>query len=329
MAAGDVLALWATHVVLPLLFCLWLWRGTPASRTEWLAEASAYGTYIVFVTLAGTWVQIGLVLRYLAPAVYAFVIWRIGRVRWALPVRDPSATRATRVRQVFFAFMAAAFLLMNLVCLRGFYHPRELAVELTFPLEAGLYGVTHGGSQPFLNRYAAESERRFAVELVGLGPWRSSSSKVFPGRLEDFHIWGALVRSPCAGEVVAVEAGGTEAVDRAVDSVETNGSDVSGDGGFVRIRTFDQDSVAVDVVLSHLQEGSITVSPGDSLSVGDAVGRVGASDGRTEPTLLVHAATAVRDARTSGSGAAAGTATPRPLHFAGAFLVRNTQYRSR
>lgn len=350
MPPGEIVSLWATHVFLPLLFGLWLWRGGHASRGEWSAEASAYGAYLVFVTLTGSWVLIGFVLRYAAPLLFAFVVWRTYRTVRILPWRASDPERRVRVRQIFFASMAAVFLILDLVTLRGYFHPEHAALEMELPFAAGLYGVAHGGSHVILNPHATDAERRFAVELVALGRGRSQATTVLPGQLEDFHIWNRPVLSPGDGVVVAVESRHPDRLGGRLseDSVRGDGEGMDPttpaagpDGNFVRIRLRRTDEPAresadepaaeprgspravtaipaAEVVLGHLRHESLAVAVGDTVVVGELLGRVGCSGSAVVPSLLFYAVSVPGDSRGAAS---------LPMRIEDAFLVRNLQIR--
>jgi hypothetical protein len=70
------------------------------------------------------------------------------------------------------------------------------------------------------------------------------------------------------------------------------------------------------VVLGHLRQGSVRVSPGDVVAVGDPLGRVGNSGNTDEPHLHIHA-------QTPGTTAAPLSGEPLPMLIDGAWLARN------
>ena len=71
-----------------------------------------------------------------------------------------------------------------------------------------------------------------------------------------------------------------------------------------------------EIVFAHMREGSVTVAPGDRVSVGDRVGEVGNSGASTEPHLHIHAQ------RPAPEGAPQISGEPLALRIDGRFLVR-------
>ncbi len=71
------------------------------------------------------------------------------------------------------------------------------------------------------------------------------------------------------------------------------------------------------VVLAHMQPGSVTVRVGETVKVGQLLGRVGNSGSTMEPHLHVHA---VEGRQVDGRGIAA------PVLVDGAFLIKGDTF---
>ena len=71
-----------------------------------------------------------------------------------------------------------------------------------------------------------------------------------------------------------------------------------------------------EIVLAHMRQGSIPLSPGDVLAAGDRLGEVGHSGASTEPHLHIHAQRPAPERAPPISGA------PLALRIDGWFLVR-------
>src|SRR5690606_26350449 len=112
--------------------------------------------------------------------------------------------------------------------------------------------------------------------------------------------------SPCRGTVVS-------AVDGLADLIPPEADPSQPAGNHVVIACN-----GVQVTLAHLQNGSVTVSPGSTVSVGEPVGRVGNSGNTSEPHLHVHAVRVLEDGSV-GDGV--------PVLVDGVFAVRNTTIR--
>jgi murein DD-endopeptidase MepM/ murein hydrolase activator NlpD len=79
---------------------------------------------------------------------------------------------------------------------------------------------------------------------------------------------------------------------------------------------------ASGVLLAHLMQSSVAVTPGDRVREGQQIGRVGNSGYSTEPHLHIHA-------QRGGGGADFLAADPLPLQVAGRTLVRNSRIDAR
>ncbi|MBD1919362.1 MULTISPECIES: hypothetical protein [Cyanophyceae] len=54
-----------THLVIPVIFLVWLWRGAGKSKLEWLINVLIVLFYGVHIFLSGRWDIFGYPLRYL------------------------------------------------------------------------------------------------------------------------------------------------------------------------------------------------------------------------------------------------------------------------
>lgn len=308
----QLLTLFSTHVVVPLLFCLWLWRGEWGTRLTWWLEALGFGSYVLFITLTGSWSHVSYYLRYLAPLLFIVAMIRSYLRARSLPFRgappsDPAKERGLKVRQLVAGVLVGAFLTMNLLVLRGLSYPEEEAVELAFPLHSGVYVIGQGGGHVLLNQHHPSPSQRYALDVLALNQWGRQASGLQPPENDRYLIWGDSVRSPCDGEVWSV-------IDGLPDSSPPGLAPSHPAGNHVRIRNGD-----VDVYLAHLLRGSIVVSEGESTRAGDVVGRVGNSGNSTEPHLHIHA-------ERGGDPDSFSTGRGIPMKFDGAFLVRNSLY---
>src|SRR4029453_18025411 len=92
--------------------------------------------------------------------------------------------------------------------------------------------------------------------------------------------YGVTVYAPCAGSVTGVETALTD------KSVQGRRDQQRPAGNYVLIRC---DQTDVDVLMAHLQAGSVRVTKGDSVVPERGVGAVGHSGNSTEPHLHIHA----------------------------------------
>ncbi len=74
-----------------------------------------------------------------------------------------------------------------------------------------------------------------------------------------------------------------------------------------------------DVLLAHLQRGSLTVRAGETVEVGQAIAKIGHSGNTTEPHLHIHA-------RKENTGKSLLDGEAMPITFSNRFLARNSLF---
>lgn len=217
-------------------------------------------------------------------------------------------------------------LVLSLLCLGvgGWYGVRALAgrippaveiVDIANPFGPGRYLVGSGGSNVLVNAHVrtldASIERfrpwrgqSYAIDFFGLGPWGLRARGWRPADPAEYAIFGAELRAPCDGTIVAVEDGMPDFEVPQLDNVNRAGNHVIVACGEAQI------------VLAHMRQNSVAAAPGDRVSVGDRLGEVGNSGASTEPHLHIHAQ------RPAEPGAPPLSGDPLALRIDGRFLVR-------
>lgn len=299
----------------------------PMALIAWLAFLPARSLAGFVLQAAGT----GAVLFALARiAQWAVPVWWLPWVYgglWLLAVlarasRD-GARRSSILPDAPAAWVGLA-LSVVLLGLGGWYGARALSgqrlpsvdvIDIANPLGPGRYLVGNGGSDMLVNVHLAtldESVERFrpwrgqsyAVDFFGLGPWGLRARGWRPADPAAYAIFGAELRAPCAGEVIAAEGG--------MPDFDVPDSDqVNRLGNHVILRCG-----AVEIVFAHMRQGSVSVAPGDVVAGGDRLGEVGNSGASTEPHLHIHAQ------RPAPEGAPPISGEPLALRIDGRFLVR-------
>lgn len=193
--------------------------------------------------------------------------------------------------------------------------PPVAVVDIANPLGPGRYLVGHGGSNllvnehlktldPSVERFRPWRGQSYAVDFFGLGPLGLRARSWRPADPAAYAIFGAELRAPCDGVVVAAES--------AMPDFKVPQEDwVNRLGNHVILRCGQ-----VEIVLAHMRQGSVIVAPGDSVSTGDRMGEVGNSGASTEPHLHIHAQRPIGDSAPPISG------EPLVLRIDGRFLVR-------
>jgi hypothetical protein len=189
--------------------------------------------------------------------------------------------------------------------LRGFFYS-PAPVSLTFPLRDGSYHVRQGGNVLLLNNHNSSETQQYALDIVELNTTGLRADGIYPRELEEYEIYGTPVYSPCDGQVQVT-------VDGLPDFIPPQSDRENPAGNHVMIACGN-----ANVVLAHLQNGSVAVTEGEMVTTGQRLGLVGNSGNTSEPHLHIHA---VREGSTDVLEGEA-----LPMLFDGKFPVRNTVF---
>jgi len=169
-----------------------------------------------------------------------------------------------------------------------------------------------GGATSWVNRHHVSVSQRFALDVVALHRVGARAKGIYPSRLENYRIFGEKVYSPCEGIITA-------AVDHLPDMPPTQLDTKNIAGNYIVIRLNEKD---ICVGLAHLQQGSVSIKPGEHVQPGQLVARVGNSGNTTEPHLHIHAKRGGRpNSMLDGEGV--------PMSFGGRWFIRNSIVQSR
>ena len=304
--------LYAIQFAAPLILIGWLARMPARSRLGCVVQVFTSFAALAVMTLQGIW----LLPPWWAPFVFAatlgFAAWlgwrRVRPFSSALPV-----TWGAWIALVFFIVLGAASIYGTIIALLSRTVPAGV-VNLAFPLQPGRYLVVNGGSNSSTNahletlnaavsRYRAWRGQSYGVDLVALDGFGLRAHGVQPSDPRAYFIFGARVLAPCAGEVILAVDGLPNMQVPQVDRDHLAGN-------HVLLRC-----VAADVLLGHLQPGSVQVDVGAKVAVGDWLGLVGNSGNTGEPHLHIHA-------QGRGSSDAPLSGEPRHIAFNGHFPIR-------
>lgn len=173
-------------------------------------------------------------------------------------------------------------------------------VALQYPF-AGEWLVQNSPADRVPSHGTARFAIAFAIDFVPVTERRRTAPFTFtslmkPEPPERFPGFGRPILAPVAGEVVAMHDGepdhdafrGFPSIGYALTQGRRAAAGwVALAGNHVMIRA----SGTVVVALCHLQRGSITVQPGDTVAQGDEVGGCGNSGNSTEPHVHLQAMT--------------------------------------
>ena len=294
-----------THVLPIVLLLIVAVRFKPISRTDAGLTVLAVASPLMFLWLVGRWHVFTVWMR---PIIVLGVLgvtvmsWRRGR---RLPSHSSRGVRtwvgrAVKVAVVLFIGTRTADALGGRVA-------DGAAVDLHFPLRDGRFHVGQGGSTPAVNYHTINRTQRYALDIVKLTRWGNRASRLRPDHLIEYASYGVPVYAPCNGWVTEAEAS-------LPDNAIVGGRDRQRPAGnHILMRC---DGTDVDVLIAHLQAGSVRVRKGEHIDAGRRVGAIGNSGNSTEPHLHIHAKRGGRsDTGLEGEGV--------PIAFQGRFLVRN------
>jgi len=216
----------------------------------------------------------------------------------------------------------------GLGCLGGYmgymaYQGRSLpaveTVDIAPPFGPGTYLVAHGGSNVMVNvhlktldtaveRFRPWQGQSRALDVFRISPLGIHKNGWLPSDPARYTTFGTPVVAPCDGEIAKVVDGREDMPVPVMDRDHMAGNYVAINCG----RFF--------VLLAHLRRGSVEVSSGDRVAVGDFLGTMGNSGNSSEPHLHVHAQRGLPEQ-------AAFAGEPLALTIDGAFHVRNDRIR--
>ena len=312
----------AVQVALPLALFAWLALAPAPGALGLLAQAAGTGALLFALARVAQWA----VPVWWLPWIYGG-LWLAALA--SLPLRRNLA--GMPLLPAGAPGWAALALSLALLAVGGWFGARALAgralppvevVDIANPFGPGRYLVGHGGSTPLVNghmRTLDDSVARFrpwrgqsyAVDFFGLGPLGLRAQGWRPADPAAYAIFGAELRAPCDGTVVAAES------DRPDFEVPKE-DPVNRLGNHVILRCGD-----AEIVFAHMRQGSVTVAPGERVATGARLGEVGNSGASTEPHLHIHAQ------RPAPEGAPPLSSDPLALRIEGRFLVRGDRLSGR
>jgi Peptidase family M23 len=287
-----------THLLLPLSLLLGL--AEPMAGTLWVSRVGVAATFAGFLYFCGAWGWISLIARPALIVVVAGVaVGRLaaGGLQWG---------GGLSLDLILNLGLTGLFGALAWSGWRGRRLPGAPVLELEFPLRGGTFLVAQGGSTKSVNYHGIHPSQRYAIDFLGLGPWKRRARGLYPRTLARYWIFDAQVVSPCDGLVVA-------AVSDQPDFEVPDRDPRHPAGNHVAIET-----EGATVFLAHLRRGSVLVAVGEAVTAGQPIGRVGNSGNTSEPHLHIHAEKGPFGGRIS-------TRPGLPMSFEGRFLVRNDQ----
>jgi len=306
-------------IIIPLILFVWILIGLDGSKLMWIIKIVVCGFYILLFFIIGYWGFICYYFRYLFGISY-FIVCSISiRAMITLPLiyqNDFKKSIQHNGIQFFGYLLIACILLYFIIKAISAFSYDGTPVKLILPFKTGRYYIFEGGNSKkcnLINYHSAGSlhtknnvnkSMQFAVDIAKLNSIGSFAESILPKQIEKYKIYKEDLYSPCNGMII-------EIVDNMDNEEPFSGKHPYNVGNHIVIQ-----NDGINIVLGHIQRGSIKVKVGDSVSSGQLIANIGNS-GLTEfPHLHIQAMKAVESSIWSGEGV--------PILFDGKFMIKNT-----
>ncbi len=301
-----------THLILPFIFLIWLWQVEEQSKLDWLVKLLIVTLYSVHIFLSGRWDWLGYYLRFLLIILFVIAVYRSFIKAKSLPFYPPQKFK-NHLALGINSFVIVVFLvIMSSYIPQGYLFPGK-PVQLSFPLKHGTYYIGQGGNSPTINYHNTNPTQRYALDIVKLNVLGNRANGLYPRSLTHYAIFGETLYSPCAGTIGDTVNDLPDFLPPTRDSpVERLRQRQKPAGNHILLKCKE-----ADVLMAHLQRGSIKIQEGESVTVGQAIANIGNSGNTTEPHLHIHA-------RKENTGKSVLEGEGLPIIFDGNFLVRNS-----
>lgn len=271
------------NVTIPLVFVIltlpiailpsiWLAKKRYDSKRQWVIHLLLTGSVVLFIFLTLPWAFTSYYLRFVVLALFVFAAVRSYK---SISSLGASAGVFSRTKILIYAVLLIGFNLLNALVILAHFTSKD-SMNLSFPLENGIFYVLQGGSSRITNPFHAYSpQERFAIDLVKLNRFGNRAKGLVPQQLEMYESFGEIVQSPCNGRVVAARDG---LPDNRPGRPDVNHSE----GNHVILSCN-----GAQVFLAHMMNGSVKATIGDPVKEDQPIGKIGNSGNTIEPHLHI------------------------------------------
>lgn len=288
------------QVILPLIFTVLFYHSEVKSWSNFILQFLFTGSFVLFALVMGAQSWTSIFLGYIITI--AFLLVSIKKIRelpktWAFKLGDNWKQVSFVIVQIL---LTVLFLPLSFYGISGYFIQGDKSVvNLSYPLQDGLYIVGHGGSNPIINYHNVSESQTYALDILKLNILGIRGWGIYPKDLERYAIFEDSLYSPCDGKVLKVDKGYGD-----MEPPERGEGHPAGNHIVIECES-------AEVTLAHMKQNSIVVDSLDAVKVGDLLGKVGNSGNTSEPHLHIHA-------EKNGKGI--------PIKFKGRFLVRNSLF---
>lgn len=268
------------HLGIPVLVALALVFHRAYTKIGLLATSLFYVSVLWFIVLWGQWaIAASVYFKYVVIVILIFAML-------GFPVLFKSRARLfpkglyRNLKNGILIIASGFCLLLIFELYQGRNYP-EMSVTLEFPLRNGKFYVASGGANRIINNHFGTiiKSQQYAIDINKVGKWGRASNFFGTSSNQAHYIFGEDVYCPCEGKVLEVVKGVEDNMGSSMNVKAENGG-----GNFISL---DCDNTIVSLV--HLKNNSITVSLGQSVRVGELIGKVGNSGFSQEPHLHLQA----------------------------------------
>ena len=303
------------QIIFPAALLMWLVKTQQQSRLIWLLKLIIVVSYLISIAVAGLWIIAPWYIPYIYLTVATILAIRSGLHMKSKPWFDSSYPRA---QMAIFGLVIVSLATVGIAAylISGRMIQAGEQINLRFPLQQGTYYVAHAGSNTVLNphiktlapipRFKPWRGQSFGIDIIKINNWGLRTNGIQPADPQRYKIFGDKVVAPCAGIITHTEN------DRPEMPVPIRDPDRTKLAGNHVLLECD----GIEILLAHLQRGSVSKKAGDVAAIGDFLGLVGNSGNTTEPHLHISAQRRTPDKPLIGG-------EPVVILFNGDYLVRN------
>lgn len=224
----------------------------------------------IFFILAGITLRFAIIPAQFEPDKYRalqMITWGSVGILMLLPLIPHR-----RVRLTINSFFVVGWLFLGTELLRIVLPGSSSeAVVLASPFAGESY-IFNGGRSTLINHHYPIAAQRYALDIIKTKNGREVDGD--ESKLESYPAWGEILYAPADGEIVEVVNDRPDLEIGKTDSKQIVGNHVVLDIGEGRF-----------VLMAHLKEGSVRVSPGDKVKQGEPLAQCGNSGNTSAPHL--------------------------------------------